>query len=134
MKAFIKYLLALVFLISSAMKLIDFRNTINFYSGVLDLSFNLARILIVLLILIELMFSLFILFDFIKYNTVFYLIACALIIFTAASVMFWITGINNCGCFGTIITDKPLVSIIKNIFLFAALIVLRKQTVRVKYA
>ena len=134
MKTLVKYLLALVFILSAVMKLIDFRNTINFYSGVLSISFVLSKTLVIVLIAVELMFSVFTLNKLVKINAVFYLIMAVLILLTAISVWFWAKGINNCGCFGTIIVDKPAVSVIKNVLLFVALIVLRKNTVRVNYA
>ncbi|MHB1687136.1 MAG: MauE/DoxX family redox-associated membrane protein [Ignavibacteriaceae bacterium] len=134
MKNILKYFLAFVFLFSAFMKLIDFRNTVYFYSTVIGLPIGAIKILLALLIMLELIFAGFISFDFILNKTIYYLIFFSLLFFTVTSIAFMIFGIDNCGCFGTIIIDKPVISIIKNVLLFTILFILRKKTINKQYA
>ncbi len=119
---------------SALMKLIDLRNTIYFYSAVLGMSYNLTRMLLLMLIAAEFAFALFIISGHITKNVIFYLIASALAVFTIASIIFWVNGASNCGCFGTMFIESPVVSILKNIVLFIVLIILRRKAMEGRYA
>ena len=72
-------------------------------------------------------------FDFILNKAIYYLISFSLLFFTMISIVFMIFGIENCGCFGTIIIDKPVISIIKNVILFTILYVLKKKSINKQY-
>ena len=134
MKNILKYFLAFVFFFSAFMKLIDFRNTEYFYSTVIKLPVDAVKIMLSLLIILELIFAGLISFDFILNKTIYYLIFFSLLFFTVTSIAFMIFGTDNCGCFGTIIIDKPVISVIKNIILFTILFFLRRKTITKQYA
>ena len=134
MKNTLKYFLAFVFFFSAFMKLIDFRNTEYFYSTVIKLPVDAVKIMLSLLIILELIFAGLISFDFILNKTIYYLIFFSLLFFTMTSISFMIFGIDNCGCFGTIIIDKPVISVIKNVILLIILFILRKQIIIKQYA
>lgn len=134
MKSVLKYILAFVFISSALMKLIDLRNTINLYAAYFDLSYDFTRILLVVLIITEVTFAVLIVSELLKNKIVFYLITSALIVFTSVSIVLMVKGVDNCGCFGTLLPDKPIISIFKNLILLAVLFFLRKKTLEEHYA
>lgn len=133
MKNVLKYSLAVVFLFTAFLKLIDFRDTVYFYFNVIGLPIGAIKVLLAVLIMLELIFAWLISFDFILNKAIYYLISFSLLFFTMISIVFMIFGIENCGCFGTIIIDKPVISIIKNVILFTILYILKKKSINKQY-
>jgi len=134
MKELIKYLIATVFLISALAKLVDFKNTIDFFFNVSQLDYSIVKILIVTIILFELVIVFFLVKELYTLNTIYVSIILLLFFFILLNAIFLYLEIENCGCFGTKIITNPLISLIKNMMMIVLLIFLKKNTKGVKYA
>lgn len=126
-KNIVRYLIAVLFLVSAITKITDFKNTILFFENIFEVDYFLVKTGLIILILLEL----FIVYGFIVkgVNSVnFYKsVAGLLAVFIMTSLYFEIREINNCGCFGASIESSPLLTIIKNILIIAGLIFLVRK-------
>lgn len=123
----VRYLIAVLFLISAITKIIDFRETILFFENIFGIDYLLVKTGLIILILLEL----FIVYGFIVKginSANFYKpVAGLLAVFIIISIYFEIKEIDNCGCFGASIESSPLLTIIKNILMIAGLIFLARK-------
>jgi len=126
-KNIVRYVIAILFLVSAITKITDFKNTILFFENIFEVDYFLVKTGLIILILLEL----FIVYGFIVKgvnSANFYKsVAGLLAVFIMTSLYFEIREINNCGCFGASIESSPLLTIIKNILIIAGLIFLLKK-------
>lgn len=125
-KKIVKYIFALVFLISAFTKLHDYQGTVELFSNILGFQITLTKILLSILILIELFIFYLIINDFLKKRFVVNSIFVLLIFFTLISVFFVFKNYENCGCFGNSLVSTPIQSLIKNLVLIIILSYLKK--------
>lgn len=121
----IKYFLGIVFLFSAISKLIDYSATVELFEGLLAINMIIAKLILSILILVELIFTYFIVGGYIEKMFVFQSILWMLLVFLFINILFAIKGYNNCGCFGSEIISSPLISFVKNMFLLVGLIYLK---------
>jgi len=126
----LKYFIVFLFLLSATAKLINFNSTVNFYISNTGISYNITKTSIVIVILTELFIAVTIFTDLICVKNVFLFITITIILFTLSNIVFLILGLDNCGCFGTILKIGPVESIGKNILLIILLIILRKKMLK----
>jgi len=131
---FLRYLVGFVFIFSSITKLLDFQDTLNFFVNIIGTQYVVTKFLLAFLILIELALGTMIMTQFIRQQIVYSITIGLLVFFILVSIGFIWKGIDNCGCFGTVLTVKPLPTIIKNFFLIAILVFLKNKDQNKNYA
>jgi hypothetical protein len=116
-RKFYRYLFISVFLLSAIFKGIDFNETILLFSSLTGLETMLIKISLLGLILLEISIAGLTYLKTYNHNSVYRLILGLLSFFLVVSLVLYVSDVGNCGCFGTIITTTPLMSIIKNALL-----------------
>lgn len=129
----IRLLFVLVFLFSAITKLLDFNNTIYLINGFLGLGYSITKYALLLLIVLEIVIALVFITDYWKKKIILIPTLLLLIGFISLNVFMMLKCFSNCGCFGTVIESNPLISLIKNLFLFVFLISV-KNTYKLKPA
>lgn len=129
----IRYFFAVVFLLSAAAKIMDSRNTIYFISSFMKLGYSFIQYSLLFLIVLEIVIALAFITDYWKKKIILIPTLLLLTGFIFLNIFMIIKGFSNCGCFGTIIESNPVVSLIKNLFLFLFLISI-KSTYKLKPA
>lgn len=114
---FIKYFLSILFLFSAIAKLYDYNSTVELFESLLSIDFQIAKVLLFLIILIESICALLIVTESIQKRFLFQAVVGLISVFIITNIFFAIRGFINCGCFGSKIISSPVISIIKNIFL-----------------
>lgn len=123
----IKYFVGLFFLLSAVMKLVDFQNSVLFFSDVFNLTFGWSKFGLFLIILLELVFAAAMMQKKFKIQLVYSAMIVALVLFSGVSLVFFGLGLENCGCFGTIVQTDPILTIGKNILLIGLVLFLKKH-------
>ena len=119
------YIVSFVFIFSAMTKIADFRNTIDFFLSILGIDYIITQYIIILFILFELGLAFMIAIR--TFHTQFFLNSTIilLIFFILISIGFIYRGIDNCGCFGTLLPVRPIPTIFKNLVLIAMLMFLK---------
>ncbi len=123
----IKYFVGLFFLVSAVLKLVDFQNSILFFSDIFKLTFGWSKFGLFLIILLELVFASAMMQTKFKIQLVYSAMIVILLLFSGISLIFFGLDIENCGCFGTIIQTDPILTIGKNILLIGLILFLKKH-------
>ena len=118
-----------VILISAATKSYDFQNVIILMNTTYNISYYVANILLGSFITVEIVVCILVWNGSYQISLVYHTILFLLITFISVNVLFVISGIDNCGCYGTIISVSPVISLIKCILLLVILIYLRNKRV-----
>lgn len=117
----IRYILAIVFLLLSILKLADYKTTAELFTSILGLEIALVKIFLGVLTLLELIIAYLFVSDYIKRNLILLSITGIIITFLIVNLFFLVKGYRNCGCFGNTVSSSPLLSIIKNAILLIGL-------------
>jgi len=125
MMSLFSYLVSFVFIFSAMTKIADFLNTINFFCSILGIDYIITKYIIILFILVELGLAFMIAVR--TFHTQFFINStiALLAFFIVISIWFIYIGIDNCGCFGTLLPVKPVPTIFKNLILIAILMFLK---------
>ena len=124
-QSILKSIFISIILISATTKALDFRNVVILMNTTFNISFYTANILLGFLITVEIAISVLIWKESYQLVLVYHLIIFLFIIFIVVNVLSIMLGINNCGCFGTIISIHPVISLVKCIILLLILGYLR---------
>ncbi len=117
LKKIIEYIIGILFIFSAFTKLYDFSNTIIFFISITGLDFDIIKIGIVALSLLEIAIGISFFINTWNKQIIFYSIISLLSVFIFLNLYFLLKGYSNCGCFGTQIVSSPLVSLFKNIII-----------------
>ncbi|MCU7502985.1 MAG: hypothetical protein HF314_07920 [Ignavibacteria bacterium] len=111
-----RYILALIYLVSAVLKLIDFEATAVMIKEIVQLDLLYVRTALLILILLEASVATALVLDLMKRFTRALLFALSgfFIIFNIALIL---NGFDNCGCYGASIKQSPNLSLIKNILI-----------------
>lgn len=126
----LSYMVSFIFGVSAILKTIYFNDTLNYFNNIFCLGLLIIKLILVFLIFLELIVTFTMA---LKTNipNIFYIgIIVLLLFFSAISIGFIITDIDNCACFGTILPVKPLPTIIKNFTLITIILILRNTAQR----
>ena len=115
MKRTLKYILIFTFLISALLKIIDLTNSALLFSNILDLTYENAKASLLVLILVELFISVALFKNWYYQKAIFFVCLFVFSLFVILNTTFYIQGVENCGCMGTIIISNPLLSLFKSI-------------------
>jgi hypothetical protein len=127
---FLRYLISFIFIMSAATKMSDFHNTLVYFIDIFGLSFFTTKLSLVFLILLEITIAILITFRLFNAQIIYTITISLLLFFIFIGIFFLFMGIKNCGCFGTIYTVKPLPTILKNLFMTAILMILKRNVRR----
>lgn len=123
----IKYLFGGIFLVSGITKIFSYQETVLYFAGLLNVSTTILGLLLTILILLEVTISVLAWWDMINVKIIFILVEAVLIMFLVMNLLFLFQGIENCGCFGAVIQNSPLASLLKTVILILAGIYLHKN-------
>lgn len=110
----IRTLVGMVFLLSCFTKIIDLKNTLYLFSQLLSISVTAAKILLIVVTLVELFIAFLMLNLKIKLGPSYKYIIIYLVILSIVAGYFYLSGYKNCGCFGTNFIFSPNITVIKN--------------------
>jgi uncharacterized membrane protein YphA (DoxX/SURF4 family) len=128
----IEIIIGTIFIASAFAKLYDFSNTIQFIISIFGLSYDLVKVSLILLSLLEFGIGISFLINIWNQSTIIYSIIILLGFFILINIYFLCEGLTNCGCFGTQIESSPLVSLIKNLVITSYLLYSRYSNHRLK--
>jgi hypothetical protein len=123
----LKLLFVLIFLVSAVSKMLSFNDTLVYFAGSLKISLPILSILLSILIIFELVIPVIVWIKGYHSKMVFGSILFLLFTFLIANSLFFVQGLENCGCYGTSIKSSPIVGIIKTVILMIILTYLRKN-------
>ncbi len=109
-----KYIIALIYISSAVLKLIDFEATVLIIQSIVHIDIMLLKTALFVLILTEVSIAVTLLLNYLKLLAKYVLIFLS-IIFIVFNLVLIFKGIDNCGCFGASIKQSPYISLIKNI-------------------
>jgi len=127
MRILIKYLLAIVFLFSAVAKAIDYHETVQFFHKMYSIEVTILNLLVIFLIVGELSVALLFFTKLYEGRLVVYSIVLLFILFLVTNILMILNGAESCGCFGTMITLKPVPGLLKNIILIFLYLILLKS-------
>jgi hypothetical protein len=117
----------MIFLVSAVSKMLSFNETLIHFAGILKVSHPILSIFLSILIIIELVVSVIVWIEGYNSKIVSGSIQFLLFTFLITNILFFVHGLENCGCFGTSIKSYPITGIIKTIVLLIILGYLRKN-------
>ena len=126
-KFLLKNVLVIIFVISAGSKWYDFSNTSQYLELISGLPLAIIKVFLAGLILAELVISVLVLLDGYRSFVIYFAIIIILIFFMYLNILFQINGIENCGCFGTILAMPPTINLAKNIILVLIFHHMRKE-------
>jgi len=114
---FSNYLLVVTFLSSAFGKIAGFDDTLFYFVRIMKISFALLSSLLVILIIIEFLIPVLVCTNNLQSMVIYILIQILLIAFLITKILFFIQGIDNCGCFGSSFKSHPIIGVIKTVVL-----------------
>lgn len=114
MKRLFRYIVSGVFAVSASMKLLDFENTTMYFKGLLGIGFKSAQSIIFVAILVEFFVAYSLPLQWQGETVVRKAAMAILVLFLVISTAMAFTGVENCGCFGTVWISHPWISVAKN--------------------
>lgn len=116
-----KLLFVMIFLVSAISKILDFNNTLIYFSGVLKISLPVMYAGLWFLIMIELLVPVVVWMEKFKKPINFVSLQLLLLTFLIINIHFMVKGLDNCSCFGASIKSYPVFSMLKIIILMIIL-------------
>jgi len=127
---YLRILLIGIFLFSAFVKAYDFDATAEFFSSLSGATVVQTKILLSLIVLVEIFVAGVILLEVDRNKYMYRIITGLLCSFFVFSLLFWILGVNSCGCFGTIIIMPPAASTFKNNIVMILFHLISKNSIR----
>lgn len=123
----LRFFISIVFFVSAVTKIADFQNTVIFFKDIFALSILVVKPMLMLLVLAEIIISGLVVFNLFNMQNIYTCIIYLLLFFNLIGIYLIAMRVDNCGCFGTEYTVKPISTIIKNIILIGIVFILRKK-------
>jgi hypothetical protein len=105
----------------------DFQNTTSLFVNITGLSLSMVKIGLAGIILAEAGLAWVYFWQQLPMRVFINLTMMLLFLFSVTSFLLYLMGVNNCGCFGTMITTQPLMTIGKNMALIVLILFFRKK-------
>ncbi len=120
MRGAVRYGVAIIFIVSGIVKLWDFSATTFLISQTSGLSERASQAGLTALIAMELLVAAGLVLVDVRARWIDRIAFAVIALLTVGSVALWMSGAENCGCFGTLIVIAPAATIAKNLALLAA--------------
>lgn len=125
----LKFVFVMMFLVSAVSKILSFNQTLVYLAGIIMISLPILTILLWILITIELVVSAVVWIEGYQSKMIFGSIQFLLFAFLITNILFFLYGIENCGCFGADTQSYPIVGVLKTMLLMIILSYLRTNSV-----